>query len=97
MLKKILLAVAVLVVGVCAVVASRPAEFKIERSAVINASPEVAFAQVNDFHKWEGWSPWAKLDPSQQNTFTGTITPSMLDDVLRRARELTDPASLPPT
>ena len=26
--------------------------------------------------------------PSQQNTFTGRLTPTMMDDVLRRAREL---------
>ena len=26
--------------------------------------------------------------PSQQNTFTGKLVPSMLDDVLARAREL---------
>jgi len=29
--------------------------------------------------------------PSQQNTFTGKLTPAMLDDVLRRARELAAP------
>jgi len=35
--------------------------------------------------------PWAMLGcfhPSQQNTFTGKITPAMADDVLARAREL---------
>jgi uracil-DNA glycosylase family 4 len=31
--------------------------------------------------------------PSQQNTFTGKLTPAMLDDVLLRARELAGPAA----
>jgi uracil-DNA glycosylase len=30
--------------------------------------------------------------PSQQNTFTGKLTPAMLQAVLRRARELADEA-----
>jgi uracil-DNA glycosylase family 4 len=41
--------------------------------------------------------PWPLLGcfhPSQQNTFTGRLTPAMLDEVLLRAREL---AGLPPT
>jgi hypothetical protein len=28
-------------------------------------------AQVNDFHNWEAWSPWAKLDPAAKNSFEG--------------------------
>jgi uracil-DNA glycosylase family 4 len=31
--------------------------------------------------------------PSQQNTFTGKLTPQMLDDVFQRARELSDQRS----
>src|SRR5262249_32938667 len=31
----------------------------------------VVFAQVNDLHKWEGWSPWAKLDPTMKQTYEG--------------------------
>ena len=29
------------------------------------------FDQVNDFHKWEAWSPWAKLDPNAKVAFEG--------------------------
>ena len=71
MLKKVLLAVVVLVVGLGALVASRPSEFTVERSLVISAPSEVAFAQVNDFKAWAKWSPWAKLDPQMAITYEG--------------------------
>ena len=29
------------------------------------------FVLVNDFHNWQAWSPWAKLDPAAKNTFEG--------------------------
>jgi len=32
---------------------------------------ETVFNQVNDFHKWQAWSPWAKLDPAAKNSFEG--------------------------
>ena len=36
------------------------------------ATPAAVFAQVNDFHKWEAWSPWAKMDPErEESTFDG--------------------------
>jgi hypothetical protein len=59
--------VAVLVV----VIATRPATFHVERSIVIGAPPENAFARVNDFHAWAAWSPWEALDPGMQRTFAG--------------------------
>ena len=75
MIKKILLGaivVIVLVVAIfCVVVAMQPAHFHIERSAAINAPAPVVFAQVNDFHKWEAWSPWAKIDPSMKQNYDG--------------------------
>jgi uncharacterized protein YndB with AHSA1/START domain len=75
MLIKILIGVAaavVLVVGVlAALVAMQPSEFRIERSATIAAPAPAVFAQVNDFHNWEAWSPWAKLDPAAKNSFEG--------------------------
>jgi uncharacterized protein YndB with AHSA1/START domain len=54
-----------------AVVARRPSDFRIERSAVVTAPPAVVFAQVNDLHKWDAWSPWAKLDPAAVRAFEG--------------------------
>src|SRR5262249_39717001 len=53
------------------IVAMQPAEFRIERSTTIAAPAPVVFAQVNDFHKWDAWSPWAKLDPDVKNSYEG--------------------------
>jgi len=71
MLKKILIAIAAIVVVFVAVVAMQPSEFRIVRSATISAPAPAVFAQVNDFHNWEAWSPWAKLDPAAKTTFEG--------------------------
>lgn len=71
MLKKALIALAVLVLLFLGIIVSRPAEFRIERSATIDAPPEVAFALVNDFHKWTDWSPWEHLDANMQRTHSG--------------------------
>jgi uncharacterized protein YndB with AHSA1/START domain len=71
MLVKILIGLAALVVLLVVVVALQPSEFRITRTATVAAPPSAVFAQVNDFHKWEAWSPWAKLDPAARNTFDG--------------------------
>ena len=64
--------VLVLVLGVfAAIVAMRPSDFRVERSAVVSAPAPVVFAQVNDLHNWDAWSPWAKLDPAAKQTFDG--------------------------
>ncbi len=74
MLKKILIAVAVILVVLVIVVAMQPADFRIARSTTISAPAEVVFAHVNDFHKWDAWSPWAKLDPSMKQSYEGSPT-----------------------
>lgn len=71
MLKKILIALAAIVLIVVVVVALQPSEFRMERSTTIAAPQADVFAQVNDFHKWEAWSPWAKLDPAAKVGFEG--------------------------
>lgn len=75
MIKKILLlAVVVIVLGIAifaVVVSMQPSHYQIQRSATINAPATVVFNQVNDFHKWDAWSPWAKLDPNMKTKFEG--------------------------
>ena len=71
MLTKILIAVAVIVVVLVIVVATRPSEFRVERTAVISAPAPAVFAHVNDFHRWGAWNPWAKLDPAMKQTYEG--------------------------
>lgn len=71
MLKKIALIVAGLLVVLLLVIVTRPATFEVKRSTVINAPPSYAYALVNDFHGWAQWSPWEKLDPAMQRTYSG--------------------------
>lgn len=74
MRKKILItlaAFALVVVVFVIIVALQPAAFRVERSAAIAAPPSAVFAQVNDFHRWEAWSPWAKIDPAMKQTYEG--------------------------
>jgi hypothetical protein len=71
MIKKILIGIAVIVVVLVVVIALQSSTYHVERSATINAPAAAVFAQVNDFHKWNAWSPWAKLDPAMKQTFEG--------------------------
>ena len=78
MIKKLILGILALVVVsvviLCVVVAVQPEDLKVTRSATFNAPPERVFEQVNDFHKWEAWSPWAKIDPNMKATYSGAAS-----------------------
>ncbi len=71
MLKKIFAIVSLLVLLFVGIVWMQPTEFRIARSATMSATPEVVFAQVNDFHAWQAWSPWAKKDPNAKASYEG--------------------------
>ena len=72
MRKKILLLIPALLVLLLIVIALQPADYRVTRSTVVAAPAAVLFEQVNDFHKWEAWSPWAKLDPAMKTTYEGS-------------------------
>lgn len=75
MLKKLILGALVIIVllvaGLAVAIAMQPNEYRVARSTTINAPSERVFAQVNDFRKWEAWSPWAKIDPAMKVTYGG--------------------------
>ncbi len=71
MFKKILIGLAVIIIALLGYAATKPDTFRIERSASINAAPEVIFPHLNDFRSWKAWSPWENLDPALQRTYSG--------------------------
>ena len=50
---------------------SQPDQFRVARAATINAPAAVVFEHINDLHKWQAWSPWARADPEAKGTFAG--------------------------
>jgi hypothetical protein len=59
------------IVVVLILAAMKPSTFVVERSVTINSSPEKIALLINDFHNWNAWSPWAKLDPTMKTTYSG--------------------------
>jgi hypothetical protein len=74
MLQAILLVLVIAVALVLIMAASKPATFKYTRSTRIRARPETIFPMVNDFHRWTSWSPYEKLDPSLERTYSGAAS-----------------------
>ena len=71
MLIKFLIGIVVFVVLLAIAVATRPKTFRVERSIVVHAPADVVFPFINDFHLWNRWSPFEKLDPNLQRSYSG--------------------------
>ena len=63
----ILLAVVIILI----LVSTKPSDFRVERSITIAAPPQKVATLINDFHNWNTWSPWAKMDPAMKTTYSG--------------------------
>ena len=71
MLKKIAIAVAVLIVGALAFAATKPDSFRVQRTASIQAPPERILPLISDLHAWSAWNPFEK-DPAMKKTYSGS-------------------------
>ena len=75
MIKKILLigltAIVAIIGSFLIFAATRPDDFRVERSATLSASPAALFEHVNNHRKFAVWNPFMKLDPNVKNTYSG--------------------------
>lgn len=71
MLVKIALGLAAVIALLAVVIATRPAAFRVQRTAVIAAPAEVVYAEIQDLHRWNGWNPYEKADPTIRLTYGG--------------------------
>ena len=74
MLKIAGIAVVVLVVVVAAILiyaATKPNQFRVQRSLAIKAPAEKNYGQIVDFKAWRAWSPYEKKDPDMKRTLSG--------------------------
>ena len=70
-IKKILKWIGILILLLILVSFFLPSRSHVERSIVMNASTEIAFAQVNTLKNWEKWSPWHHIDTAMQLSYDG--------------------------
>ncbi len=48
-----------------------PDTFRVHRAKSIQAPPEEIAALIHDFRAWRSWSPYEKLDPAMNRTYSG--------------------------
>lgn len=62
--------VAVFVLVILILAATKPDQLHVERSLVMRGTPAEVFPYANDFTKFIVWMPWAELDPDQTVEFS---------------------------
>ncbi|GBF50455.1 polyketide cyclase/dehydrase and lipid transport [Leptospira ryugenii] len=73
MIKKILIGLVSFIAIILLGAVFLPAQYHVERSITINASPSAIYPFLNNFSEWDKWSIWASLDPNQKLTVTGEV------------------------
>jgi len=50
--------------------AATPDTFRVQRATTIDAPPDKVFTLINDFQRWEAWSPFEKFDPAMKRSYS---------------------------
>lgn len=70
-MKKILMALGILIGLILLIGLALPKDFHIEREVVINKPKSVVFDYMKQLKKQDNWSPWAKMDPGMSKSYKG--------------------------
>ena len=62
---------AIAIVAVLILAATKPASLRVQRSTSIKAPAEMIFPLINDFQQWRSWSPYENKDPAMKRTYSG--------------------------
>jgi ribosome-associated toxin RatA of RatAB toxin-antitoxin module len=68
-LKVILIIIIVLVGGFAIWMATLDGKYDVKRTAFIEATPELVYAEVSDFKTWPEWGPWFAKDSTMKAQF----------------------------
>jgi Polyketide cyclase / dehydrase and lipid transport len=67
----ILLLILLIAIAAFVYAQNKPDDFRIARSAEIEAQPDAIFPLLDDFRRWAEWSPWEGKDPKMMRTYVG--------------------------
>jgi uncharacterized protein YndB with AHSA1/START domain len=67
----IALIVAATIVALLIYAATKPDEFRVQRSTRIDAPADKIFSHIEDFRRWVDWSPYEQLDPAMRKSYNG--------------------------
>lgn len=71
-LKKVLVGVGVLMVGVVLIGFLLPKDYRVERSILIEAKPEEVYPDIVDLRAWVNWGVWFQRDPNMILKYSGS-------------------------
>lgn len=73
-LKKLLLGLVALVLGLVVVSFFMPKTYRVERAVVIQAKPEAVFPLLADLKQWPKWGVWHERDPAMTIAYSPVTT-----------------------
>lgn len=70
-MKKILILLGLLLIAFLAYYFTRPTDYSVERTGIIDAPISQVWPEVVSFKQWANWSAWAEKDSTMKSTYEG--------------------------